>query len=439
MTAGSQSLTATDAIAPSISGGQSAITVQRGAATHLSLTGLPASAMAGTPLTVTVMALDAGNNIATSFLDRVSFGSNDAQAGLPSGYTFVASDNGVRQFTVIFKTAGARHLSVGGFGSLQGAQETLAVTPAGASRLTMYGASTANTGYNHNVYVTALDAFSNTATGYTGTVALQSSDLQAGLPDPYSFTASDSGTHGFEVTLNTAGSQTVTVTDGTYTLVGVAPRTHMVRIIPTTSVDWVPDTLVQTVVIANDGTVSALFPPPPPVAHPSDQSIGQGYTRVSDVPQPPGVAETTLNFGVYHQGSLSGLVFQDSNRNGTQDQGKPSLAGRTVFLDQLHNGTPITNETSFPATAPPLAITDADPATDQLSGDYPNTTSATLAVSGVRGLVAGVTLTVNITGNPSTEKDLSVVLVSPLGRQADVFDNVSGGLLSKDLSDFNND
>ena len=61
--------------------------------------------------------------------------------------------------------------------------------------------------------VTAYDAYGNVATGYTGTVALTSSDPHAVLPSNYTFTASDAGKHSFTVTLDTAGTQSITATD----------------------------------------------------------------------------------------------------------------------------------------------------------------------------------------------------------------------------------
>jgi hypothetical protein len=64
-----------------------------------------------------------------------------------------------------------------------------------------------------NVTVTAQDAYGNTVTGYRGTVQFTSTDAQAVLPANYTFTATDAGKHTFSVPLNTAGSQTVTVTD----------------------------------------------------------------------------------------------------------------------------------------------------------------------------------------------------------------------------------
>jgi hypothetical protein len=59
-----------------------------------------------------------------------------------------------------------------------------------------------------------------TETGYRGTVHFSSSDQQAGLPADYTFTAADNGSHTFSVTLKTAGSQAITVTDATNGLAG---------------------------------------------------------------------------------------------------------------------------------------------------------------------------------------------------------------------------
>jgi hypothetical protein len=78
-------------------------------------------------------------------------------------------------------------------------------------------ASPATPGQAQTVTVTAYDAFDNVATGYRGTVHFTSSDpgAQTALPTDYAFTTADAGVHTFTdgVTLSTAGSQTVTVTD----------------------------------------------------------------------------------------------------------------------------------------------------------------------------------------------------------------------------------
>lgn len=50
-------------------------------------------------------------------------------------------------------------------------------------------------------------------THYVGTVHFTSTDSSAMLPSDYTFTSSNMGSHGFNVTFNTAGTQTITATD----------------------------------------------------------------------------------------------------------------------------------------------------------------------------------------------------------------------------------
>jgi hypothetical protein len=61
--------------------------------------------------------------------------------------------------------------------------------------------------------LTAVNHDGSTDTGYTGTVHFTSSDPRAGLPDDYTFTTADNGTHPFTATLKTAGPQSLTATD----------------------------------------------------------------------------------------------------------------------------------------------------------------------------------------------------------------------------------
>jgi hypothetical protein len=61
--------------------------------------------------------------------------------------------------------------------------------------------------------VVAIDADGRPVPNYTGTVHFSSSDAAATLPEPYTFTTDDRGSHVFRITLATAGRQTVTVTD----------------------------------------------------------------------------------------------------------------------------------------------------------------------------------------------------------------------------------
>ena len=83
-----------------------------------------------------------------------------------------------------------------------------------ATQLNVSAPTSATAGGTFSVTVTAQNASNQTATGYTGTVHFTSTDVQAGLPANYTFTAADNGVHTFTgLTLKTAGSQTVTATD----------------------------------------------------------------------------------------------------------------------------------------------------------------------------------------------------------------------------------
>jgi Domain of unknown function (DUF4082)/Fibronectin type III domain len=68
-------------------------------------------------------------------------------------------------------------------------------------------------GASFSLTVTARLSGGTTDTGFLGTIAFSSSDVQAGLPADYTFTAGDEGSHTFTVTLKTAGSQSITATD----------------------------------------------------------------------------------------------------------------------------------------------------------------------------------------------------------------------------------
>ena len=84
---------------------------------------------------------------------------------------------------------------------------------AAASSLVVAFPAATTAGVAQPFTVTALDAFGNVATGYTGTVTFSSSDAQAGLPASYTFTNKDAGVHTFSVTLKTAGTQSITAQD----------------------------------------------------------------------------------------------------------------------------------------------------------------------------------------------------------------------------------
>ena len=71
-------------------------------ATHFSVSA-PATATVGTPFSVTVTALDAGNAVVPGYAGTVHFTSSDFAAVLPADSTLI---NGVRTFSVTLGTAG---------------------------------------------------------------------------------------------------------------------------------------------------------------------------------------------------------------------------------------------------------------------------------------------------------------------------------------------
>jgi hypothetical protein len=96
--AGTQSITVTDTASTSITGTQSGITVNPAAADHLAITG-PPSAASGEAFDITVMVLDAYNNVVVGYTGTITFMSSDSAPMLPPDYTFTADDMGSHTFT----------------------------------------------------------------------------------------------------------------------------------------------------------------------------------------------------------------------------------------------------------------------------------------------------------------------------------------------------
>ena len=215
-TAGTQSITATDSVTPSIRGTESGIAVQAAPAKTLAFTGFPTSDTAGTAGTVTITAYDPYGNVATGYTGTLDLTSSDPQAVLPVSYTFSESDAGKHSFPITLDTSGTQSITATDSvtSSLSATESGIAVQAAAAKTLTVTGFPTSEAaGTSSTVAVTAYDAYGNVATGYRGIVALSSSDPSAVLPSSYTFTAADAGLHGFAVELHTAARQSITATD----------------------------------------------------------------------------------------------------------------------------------------------------------------------------------------------------------------------------------
>ncbi|MHB8466446.1 MAG: beta strand repeat-containing protein, partial [Acidimicrobiales bacterium] len=207
-TVGNQTITGTDTVTSSITGTSNTINVSSGPpATHF-LVQTPASATAGSPFSFSVTAEDASNATVTNYGGTIHFTSSDMQALLPPNSTLT---NGTGTFMGTFKTAGGQSLTATDtvtssiFGS-----DTTTVSPAAASRFSIFTPSAVAAGSPFNFTTTAQDPFGNTATSYGGTVIFSSSDMQAVLPPNSNLI---NGTITLSATLKTAGNQTITATD----------------------------------------------------------------------------------------------------------------------------------------------------------------------------------------------------------------------------------
>jgi hypothetical protein len=216
-TAGGQTITATDTVAASITGTSASIEVSTAPSNHFSITA-SASATAGAPFNFTVTALDGANNPLSNYSGTVSFTSSDSQASVPENSTLT---NGTGSFSATLKTAGNQIISASDTvtASMNGTSNGIKVTPAAANHFSVTTTAYANSGASFAFTVTALDAWKNMATAYSGVVHFTSSDGLAVLPAD-SAVANGSGT--FSLTLNTEGVQTVTATDTVTSITGTS-------------------------------------------------------------------------------------------------------------------------------------------------------------------------------------------------------------------------
>jgi hypothetical protein len=209
-TAGGQTITAVDTVAPSIIGTSSSISVTASVATtHFSVTA-PTGATIGQAFNFTVTALDAVNNTAIRYSGTVHFSSSDPQAVLPANAILT---NGVGNFSATLKfCCGNQSITATDTvtPSITGTSNPINASGGPISHFSVTAPATASTGTPVSFAVTALDASNNVVTLYSGTVHFTSSDGQAVLPADSTLTF---GVGNFSATLNTLGSQTIKATD----------------------------------------------------------------------------------------------------------------------------------------------------------------------------------------------------------------------------------
>ncbi len=174
----------------------------------------PATSLSGNAVPVTVSAVDSSGNPITDYAGTVNIFSTDP-AGSVLTYTFTAADAGTHTFTTGVSLVTVGPQSIIASASLAGSASTsVQVQAAPASRFTIgLPDEPSDAGTVMPITVTALDSSNNMGATYQGTVHFTSSDPTAILPADYTYTAADAGTHTFNVTIRTAGLQTITATD----------------------------------------------------------------------------------------------------------------------------------------------------------------------------------------------------------------------------------
>ncbi len=215
LTAGTQTITATDTLTPSLTATESKIVVSPGRGLDPRRSQVfPRATWRARPVMLSVTAYDALWQCGDGYAGTVSLTSSDphglaGQCQLQGRVGDRCRGRDVRDGRYAIDH-GDRHRDVQDHGRRDGHHRL----PGAAATLAIVGPPTPVTaGMANSVTVTAHDAYGNVATGYTGTVTWSSSDAHAVLPSSFTFAGPDQGTHTFSVTLETAGPQSLTATD----------------------------------------------------------------------------------------------------------------------------------------------------------------------------------------------------------------------------------
>ncbi|MGL6075385.1 MAG: proprotein convertase P-domain-containing protein [Fimbriiglobus sp.] len=234
-TAGLQSVTVTDELSGLVFGKQSNILVTPDVAKTLEVSGHSTPIVAGTLSNITILARDKFGNVATDYSGTVTFTSTDVLVspgnGLPANYTFQAGDGGVKTFVneSQLKTAGTQSITATDTAtkSINGRQNSIVVVAGAAAKFNVIDHATpVIAGTKNSFTIEAADKYGNRSSNYTGTVNFTSTDLQIGagngLPNPYTFLASDGGKRVFAngAQLKTVGVQTIIATDANNNFTG---------------------------------------------------------------------------------------------------------------------------------------------------------------------------------------------------------------------------
>ena len=288
---GNQTITAQDSIIAGISGTSGLINVFA-VATKFMVVSSVAPTVAGSPVLVTVTAQDDLGHTATNYSGSVQITTTGGNPILPANATLF---NGVGTFQVTLRTVAGGPWTIKASdvvnAGLTGSTVPISVTPAAVTSFAVVTPTgTLITGTPFNVTVQAIDVYSNVVPGYTGNVALTSTDSRAAtLAANYQFTSGDAGSHTFSITLKSGGTLFVTATDlhsTNPTITGISPAINSRGL------------LVTSFTPSADGFTATFNKP----FLPSDVFLfGANLTTVADV----------VMSGNNHVGAIHGTIFVD--------------------------------------------------------------------------------------------------------------------------------
>jgi len=393
--------------------------------THFSVVSNSGSTTAGNPLVIVVAAENQFNNTATGFAGTVTFTSTDNGASTVLPIPSVLSA-GAGTFSLTLTTVGSQTLTATD-GTILGTSAAITVSPAAATHFVFSTTPTSiSAGTAFRFTLTARDQFNNTATSYSGTVALSSSDSAASfVPESRPLT---SGVGAFSVTLRTAGNQSLIAADsltagiaGTSNTIGVRPlaATHLVLSgTPTGSTGSTAGVAFSFTVNAEDmfdniatgytGTVTMLSTDNAAVFVPAKSALTSGVgTFTATLETAGGQTLTATDFGgssltgtslpfLVHAGPATHLVTSATPHSLTA--GTPFSITVTA-LDSFNNTAIGYAGTVALASSDPAA--ELTPASNTLASGV-GTFSVTLETAGMQTLTVKDAVATTITGTSST-------------------------------------
>jgi hypothetical protein len=365
------------------------------------VTGFPSPTTAGEAGTFTVTAVDPNGNPLTGYNGTIHFTSSDHQAVLPPNYTFTAADQGVHTFSATLKTAGSQAIYAQDTTTLtlDGGQLPIQVNPVAATHFVFSGPSTVTAGTAFRITVTALDAFNNVATGYTGTVHFAATN---GAMANYTFTDGDQGQHAFTITLYRAGALGITGTDTvsditgmtSFTIVAAAPD-HLSFSEPATVTAGVPFQITVTMQDTYNNTVTGYTGT---VHFTASNGASADYTFTAD-------DQGTHAFTVaLRQAGMLGITGTDT--------ANPGLTGGTSFTVVLAAADHLVflqppSDTPAGQAIRSVVVALVDQFGNVETNDNSDTVSLSLSTNPGGGTLSG-TLTLTVSGGLATFSGLSI-------------------------------